>query len=293
MVQRFSFGVWEVECRPEDGGRLSLLRFQGRDLLTREPEAFHAPLRDFGLFETRPVYGYDDCFPSADPCPYPTKDWQIPDHGELCWLKWETRQSSDFLEFQTQSQVLPIHFTRKLTFAESSIAWSFKVNNSGPVEIPFQHVMHPLMPLRQITAISLPDFSRIIEDYRKEKLSLSNPAAVEDWLFNQPRDTAAMLYMQGVSTGRIALTFSDELRLSVEFPVKFFPTLGIWWDNEGYPDEEGCRRVECAFEPISGSTSRLSEAYQEKKCLTVKPGATFTWGIRWSIERVRFENNKS
>ena len=102
-----------------------------------------------------------------------------------------------------------------------------------------------------------------------------------------------MLYLQGVSTGQVVLKFSDELRISVDFPVELFPTLGIWWDNEGYPDEEGCRRIECAFEPISGSASRLSEAYQKKKCLSVKPGATFTWKIRWSIERVHPGKNMS
>ena len=93
-----------------------------------------------------------------------------------------------------------------------------------------------------------------------------------------------MLYLQGLSIGRFGLAFSDDLRISVEFPVELFPTLGIWWDNEGYPDEEGCRRIECAFEPIPGSTSRLSEAYLEGKCLRINPGETVAWKIHWLIE---------
>jgi hypothetical protein len=142
------------------------------------------------------------------------------------------------------------------------------------------------MPLREVTSISLPDFSGIVEDYRKERLLLTNPEEVETWLLGQPVGKASMLYLQGVSTGRFTLTFSDDLRIRVEFPVELFPTLGIWWDNEGYPDEESCRRVECAFEPISGSTSRLSEAYLEGKCLRVKPGEAIAWRVRWSIEKV-------
>ena len=287
MALRVSFGEWEVESLPEDGGRLSFLRFLGRDLLTQKPESFHAPIEDFGLFETRPVYGYDDCFPSADPCRYPTVDWQIPDHGELCWLKWEARQTLDSLEFQARSLVLPIRFQRRMTFAESSLTWSFRVANSGLVELPFQHVMHPLMPLREITSISLPDFSRIVEDYRKEKLSLTNPEEVEKWLLGHPAGKVSMLYLQRLSTGRVTIGFSNDLRISVEFPVELFSTLGIWWDNEGYPDEEGCRRVECAFEPIPGSASRLSEAYLEGKCLRVKPGEAIAWNIRWIIEKAQ------
>lgn len=284
MTQEECFGNWEVEFIPVDGGRLSRLRFQGRDLLTRPPVSFRAPSGDFGLFETRPVYGYDDCFPSADPCPYPTMDWQVPDHGELCWLKWEVRRTSDSLVFQTRSLALPILFQRTLTFAESSLTWSFEVSNLGRVEIPFQHVMHPLMPLQEINAITLPTFSCVTEEQRKEKLRLSTPGDVACWLLKQPDGTAAMLYLQGLSTGKISFTYSEKFRIAVIFPVKLFPSLGIWWDNGGYPEEEGCRRVECAFEPIPGNTSRLSDAYQEGRCLTVKPGKTTAWEIRWTVE---------
>jgi hypothetical protein len=133
----------------------------------------------------------------------------------------------------------------------------------------------------------LPDFSRIVEDYRKEKLLLTNPEKVEKWLLGHPAGKVSMLYLQGLSTGRVTIGFSNDLRISVEFPVELFPTLGIWWDNEGYPDEEGCQRLECAFEPISGSTSRLSEAYLEGKCLRVKPGEAIAWKIRWIIEKAQ------
>lgn len=286
MTQWYTFGGWEVEFQAEDGGRLSRLGFHGHDLLTSQLLPFRAPSKDFGLFETRPVYGYDDCFPSVDPCAYPTKDWQVPDHGELCWLKWEVSRISNSLEFQTRSLVLPICFQRTLIFEKSSLAWSFKVSNLGSDEIPFQHAMHPLMPLREISAVSLPHFSDFREEQRKEKLWLATPEEVESWLLNQPVGTAAMLYLEGISAGKMVLTVSSQLRVSVAFPVNLFPTLGIWWNNEGYPDEEGCRRVECAFEPIPGSNSRLSDAYQEGKCLSVKPHETVKWEILWSVEEL-------
>jgi hypothetical protein len=285
MTQSVAWGNWEIAYEPEDGGRLSRLKFQNYDLLTQKPLSFHAPSKDFGLFETRAVYGYDDCFPSVDPCPYPTTDWQVPDHGELCWLNWEVAHTAGSLRFHTRSQNLPIEFQRDLRFEESSLIWSFGVRNHGTEDLPFQHVMHPLMPLREITSILLPRFSGAIEDYRKEKPSLESPRDVENWLLGQPEGTAAMLYLQGISAGQVALTLARELRITIVFPQTLFPTIGIWWDNGGYPDEDNCRRVECAFEPTPGSNCRLSEAYREGKCLTVKSGRTTAWEIRWIMDR--------
>ncbi|MBU0640301.1 MAG: hypothetical protein KKB50_15655 [Planctomycetes bacterium] len=62
-----------------------------------------------------------------------------------------------------------------------------------------------------------------------------------------------------------------------------FGTLGIWWNNAGYPDEDGCQRIECAFEPIPGPTSSLAEAYPGKGHLSVPPQGRLAWEITWNI----------
>jgi hypothetical protein len=69
------------------------------------------------------------------------------------------------------------------------------------------------------------------------------------------------------------------------FPEKKFPTIGIWWNNSAYPDEEGCRRNECAFEPIPGMNSSLSDAFKQNMHLTVAPKEKYTWQIQWKIHR--------
>ncbi|MBU0640137.1 MAG: hypothetical protein KKB50_14825 [Planctomycetes bacterium] len=122
-VVRGQTGRWEVECIPADGARLSLLRFGGRDLLTRAPERFKPPTRDFGAYETRPVYGYDACLPSVEPCSVPEAGWQhIPDHGEVCWLPWDVNWAESRLECSARSNGVPaLRFRRSLIFAESSV----------------------------------------------------------------------------------------------------------------------------------------------------------------------------
>jgi len=82
----FRFKHWFVRYAPSDGGRIGILRYKGIDLLTTAPDCFKPPLEDFGAYELRPVYGYDDCFPSVSACRYPGLTWEVPDHGEVCWL---------------------------------------------------------------------------------------------------------------------------------------------------------------------------------------------------------------
>jgi hypothetical protein len=77
------FGNWHVECLPEDGARISVLKYFGNDLLTPKTSCFKKPEKDYGEFELRPVYGYDDCFPTVDKCSYPEGNFECRDHGEL------------------------------------------------------------------------------------------------------------------------------------------------------------------------------------------------------------------
>ncbi len=45
---------------PDDGARIGRLSYKGMDLLTTPLEQKQVPAKDYGKFETRPVYGYDD-----------------------------------------------------------------------------------------------------------------------------------------------------------------------------------------------------------------------------------------
>jgi len=154
-MSSFHCGLWETEWR-EEGGRLTVLRYGGQDLLTTPPAAFLPPSEDYGQYETQPVYGYDDCFPTVDACTFPVQEWTVPDHGELCWLPWKVVVEPAQLLFEVKSEKLPITFRRSMGFQPSSLNWVFEITNAGGVEIPFLHIMHGLMPLREIVRVRVP-----------------------------------------------------------------------------------------------------------------------------------------
>jgi hypothetical protein len=92
-----------------------------------------------------------------------------------------------------------------------------------------------------------------------------------------------MLLLRAVEQGRAQITFADRLNLNITWPVGDFPTLGIWWNNGGYPDEDGCRRTECALEPIPGPWSSLARCHSEQAFLSADPKQRRTWQITWNI----------
>lgn len=283
--EKFKFGKWLVEFASEDGARLERLSFDNYALMTTEPASFKPPSTDYGKYETRPVYGYDDCFPSVDVSKYPGKNWNVPDHGEICWLRWNADPKEDGLIFTVKSEKLPIIFKREMTFRNNGITWNFEVKNESEEILPFQHVMHPLMKLNKIVDFELPGFQSVynsISDKIMEELKC--PSDVTTYLLNQKKGAANMFLLRDIDKGEIKWTYKNGLRIKVVFPQKYFPSIGIWWNNSAYPDEDGCRRNECAFEPISGLHKLLMECYEDRTCLSVSPGDVFKWQIDWEIK---------
>jgi hypothetical protein len=285
MKERMTSGHWLVEFIPEDGARLSRVAFDGVDLLTTEPEEFRRPVSDLGDYERRPVFGYDDCFPSVERCRFPGMEWRIPDHGEVCWLPWEHRRERDALFFSVGSRVLPAVLARRMSFAGSRLTWDFEVVNEGSISLPFQHVMHPLVRVTDVAAFRLPEFRTVIDHSRREPLDLRTPDDVEKYLLDQPSGSAHMVFVGGIAEGKMSWTYGNGLTLAVGFHRELFPSIGIWWNMAGYPDEPGLQRSECAFEPTPGSSSSLAEADREGLCLLVPPLQRFRWQITWDVHR--------
>ena len=275
---------WQIQCHPDDGGRISVLQFAGYDLLTKNPLLFKPPDRNYGEYETRPVYGYDDCFPTVDSCQYPDEKFICRDHGELCWQKWKVHVEGHRIISVTECFRPKITFKRTLEFKGNNLSWKFEVVNLSGQILPFMHVMHALMPLNEIRHFKLPGFHSILDENRKVGIDFKNPLELTAHLLNNKPGVFEMLLLKNVKQGIVSLDFRNGLILQIEYPTELFPTLGIWWNNSGYPDEDGLQRCECAFEPIPGSSSNLYDSYTEGTYLMTEPGKTLNWEINWRIE---------
>jgi hypothetical protein len=284
MPKDFIYKKWYVSYSENDGARLNRLSFDGFDLFTSPPESYTYPKNDFGQYETRPVYGYDDCFPTVDACKFPHNGWSVPDHGELCWLRWQVEAFTDRIVFFVRSERLPFYFKRELQFTERGILWQFEVRNLGDKILPFLHVMHPVMPMAEIKNLILPSFGEIYDEITSSKMKLKTINEVRDFLFRQPKGSYQMILLREVNEGKTIIQFKNGLRLEVRFPIDIYPTLGIYWNSKGYPEEEGIERFEFAIEPIPGTTSELAQSYHSGTYLSVAPGQPLFWQVFWRMD---------
>ncbi|MCK9410654.1 MAG: hypothetical protein M0Q53_00040 [Prolixibacteraceae bacterium] len=278
-------GNWFVRCIPEDGARISVLRYEGQDLLTANPPSFSTPEKFYGEYETRPVYGYDDCFPTVDPCVFSDNPIGYRDHGELCWLEWQVQVKGNSLICSIDCPHPGASFKRILEFSGNKLTWKFELINTSGSKLAFLHVMHALFPLDQIKSVQIPAFSGCVDDIHTLDLNMKYPQQVANHLLEIQSGSYEMLLLKEIGAGLVALGFQDDFNLQISFDNELFPTLGIWWNNAGYPDEEGLRRSECAFEPIPGTCSNLSHSFDNGVCLMLEAGQSMNWEINWEIQK--------
>lgn len=283
MPVTYEFAPWAVECLPEDGGRLSRLVYKGQNLLTEAPRDF-APVEGFGDYEARPVYGYDDCFPTVDACAVPDHPAiTAADHGELCWLPWRVSVARNVLTCSAASRLFEIRFRRALAFAPTGLDWRFEVENLSGRPVPFLHVMHALMPPEEIAAVELPGFATSFDEVRASEEPARDSSRVASEILATPRGSARMILLRGVTAGRFRVKFRSGLSIQADFPRDLFGTLGIWWNNYGHPGVRGAERAECAFEPIPGPWSSLEKPAREGRTLVASPRSTLSWSVKWRV----------
>ncbi len=286
-VKTFKTGPWELDYMPSDGARLSRLTFEGQDLLTTAPADFRAPQADYGKYELRPVYGYDDCFPSIRACEHPQQAGAaVADHGEVCWLDWDVTPGEDRLDCKVASKAHHgISFRRSVIFTDDCLTWEIEVTNETDADFAFIHVIHPLMPPTKITSVKLPDFGTAISEMQDGiKLPCQTGVDLAAYLMSQPIGSADFMLLKDVKSGLVELGWEGGFTLALEFDPQMMPVLGIWWNRRGYPAEDGIQRSECAFEPLPSYTSSLNEAFAGKH-LTAPAGQSKKWQLNWRILR--------
>jgi hypothetical protein len=277
-----AFGDWLIEYLPEDGARISVLKYRGHNLLTSEPVGFYPPVNFCGEYETRQVFGYDDCFPTVDVCPYPGAKFDCRDHGEICWQEWQAEIQGNRLICSTDCHNPAVNFKRIMTFEGKRLIWRFEVTSLSTERIVFLHVMHALLQLDNIKNLEIPGCRKIFDEIKSEETGLKSSAELGEWLLAFHPGSFGMFLLREISDGLVKLSFSSGLRLEISFEHKLFPTLGIWWNKGGYP-ESGQLRTECAFEPIPGTCSDLSKSVRDGVYLVVEPAKPMIWEVSWTV----------
>lgn len=277
---------WEVESDP-DGGRLTRVCWRGRSLLTGPHlpgGTFTPPDPAWGEYETRPVFGYDDCWPSLEVSAWPGRDRRVRDHGELCWLRWALDASPEALQGRVADPDGEWSFRRVLSCDAGALRFDFTVRNMGSRPLAMTWAGHALVRPGNVRSLKLPACRSVTREYPPPSSRFAGGAAdVWSALLALPDNEPAMLVLRHCLESEFRVDF-DGFLWRVEIQGVERPSLGLWYNPGAYPPEPGLQREEFGLEWMLTPECLLEDAAANGNAMMVAPRDELRWAVTWSIE---------
>ena len=184
---------WNLEIRPERGGRIVSLRLDGEELLEQgigvdQPTA--------SGFVEGGAFGWDEMVPNLEPTD------TLPDHGEAWRLPWEVLDDE---RMRCAGRLVPWELERRISLGEVVVV-NYRYRNVGDVPQPAYWCAHPLFKYEPDMEVSarLP--------------SLGEGASTKVFL---PRG----------SLDRVSLRWRSGAAVQVDWDLNLAPDVAIWACN--------------------------------------------------------------
>ena len=129
---RLSAKRWEMEIRPERGGRITSLRLDGDELLD-QGIGVDQPTAD-GFVEGG-AFGWDEMVPNLEPTE------TLPDHGEAWRLPWEVTGAGNM---RCRGRLVPWQLERRISIG-ASVEVEYAYTNIGDTPHTAYWCAHPLL----------------------------------------------------------------------------------------------------------------------------------------------------
>lgn len=289
VVTTWRDGDWRVDCE-HSGGRLGRIAWRGRDLLTGPHlpgGVFFPPDPRWGQYETRPVYGYDDCWPSLETSSWPGRGTAVRDHGELCWLPWSVVVQQASLLASVADPEGEWLFSRTLSCDDGALRFDFTCRNTGDRPLCMGWAGHALVPPGAVVGLCLPNCEAVRQEYPSvapaQNRAPTTAGAVWPWLSSLSPGEAVMLVLPNCHSPALTIAL-DGLRWRLTIEEVPGPSLGLWYNRGGYPPEPGPSRDEFGVEWMLTAECLLKQAVQNGSAITLSPEQELHWTVIWSIE---------
>ncbi len=298
----------QLELLPDIGGKLISLRDleSGREFLLPPQRSDPPYARAFpgARFESYDTSGFDECFPTIEPCRCmpgtSATGWDLPDHGELWSKSWNWRSDGEEVLCSVGGAQWPYQFERRIRLTGRTVRLSYRVVNLSPAPMPFLWAAHPLLRVKPGDRIMLPGEVREVLLNWSSNDHAGRLGDRRSWPFLDPQqqDTDYSV-VPDPRVRRAAKFFSDRLRdgtaalydpqtkrnLVFHFDARKIPYLGVWLCYGGWPAAEGPGHLTIALEPSSGRPDSLAEAMRRGEHSTVPPDGELTWELELSVSK--------
>jgi len=251
-------------------------------------------------FEKYDTSGWDEMYPTVDKCLYPYdtvhKAMEIPDHGELWSIPWTFIVEEGILKAIAASPKFDYVFTRYITLKEDTIHVEYKVENIGKEPLYGIWAFHGLLACDEHSKLLLENVQEIINVHESgvlgkvgtvHKYPLTKDVKGDYYCLDKINPAAAKkaekFYVNGELTkGEAGITLNEgKLLLTMNFPEKKIPYLGVWI-NEGEFKEE----YNCAIEPSNGFYDTVEIAKQNNKISEIMPKEIRQWFLDIALKEI-------
>lgn len=143
---RLRGGPWEMEIRPERGGRITSLRLAGEELLD---QGIGVDDPSGEGFVASGAWGWDEMVPCVEaaryPGPGPFSGAELPDHGEAWRLAWTVMaKTPSSAAMSCSGRVLPWCLRRRVELGKHAVRLTYSYRNNGSAPLLAYWCAHPL-----------------------------------------------------------------------------------------------------------------------------------------------------
>ena len=263
-------GVCRATVLSEDGGKIASfisLLTKREFFVTREGEEYER-IRMEDSFELGECSGFDDMFPTIDPerVTVDGKEYDYPDHGEICRVALEEHAADDSLTLTYTSDNIPYSFTK--TFREGErggIKISYKIESRAAEPLPALFAAHALVLAedggRLIFPFDLGEPCDLISDTSGEYAAPVRIPLSEDLVKSREAEgnphSKKIYFPSKCPLGRVEYEYPSGERFVMDFDNEALSYLGIWYNYRGIRGDFclGIEPASLGYDTVSGAAA--------------------------------------
>ena len=219
---------------PDQGAKIASFydKARGKEYLLQNPSERYTPLGPCGEFEKCECSGFDDMFPTIDPCIVDGESY--PDHGEVARVPFS---------YEIADNCLTLSFTSKLGYrfekrvcedAEGRLCINYKLENKKSAPLRALFATHCLVRIenggRIRTPFSSSDSIDLVYDTEREGARVCFEPEMLKTVWSDRREARKWYFPDRVSDGAVAYEYPSGERFVMEYDKESLPYLGIWLD---------------------------------------------------------------
>ena len=222
--------------------------------------------------------GWDEIFPSVDPCriPTPCGEALVPDHGDLVQMPWRVVSSgAEHVEMEVEGLSLPFRFRRRLELVGRKIQFHYSIENLAAFAFPWLWCAHPLVALdAELSLDAGADFqvlyaSGAAAELQGRQVSWNElPPRTERW--------AAKLFSEKGAVERVCIQKGKGASLGLSWNPSEIPYLGLWVNNGGWSGRGSEPYFNLGIEPATLPIDNLAAAENPP---VLQSGETRCWSL--------------